>query len=85
LFSSYLNQTGGVIIEAASLTFVVVFSLTMYTFWAAKKGHDFSFLGPFLFAACLILMFYGLIQVTRSTKTTPSQALGVSGVRLSHI
>ncbi|CAM0905500.1 unnamed protein product [Alopecurus aequalis] len=58
-----LSTKGGVIIEAASLTFVVVFSLTIYTFWAAKRGHDFNFLGPFLFAACLILMFYGLIQM----------------------
>jgi FtsH-binding integral membrane protein len=47
------------------LTFVVVLSLTIYTFWAAKRGHDFSFLGPFLFAACIILMLYGLIQVTQ--------------------
>uniref|UniRef100_A0ACD5UP74 Uncharacterized protein n=1 Tax=Avena sativa TaxID=4498 RepID=A0ACD5UP74_AVESA len=58
-----LSSKGGVIIEAASLTFVVVFSLTIYTFWAAKRGHDFSFLGPFLFAACLILMLYSLIQM----------------------
>ncbi|KAM0910886.1 hypothetical protein ACQ4PT_013868 [Festuca glaucescens] len=58
-----LSSKGGVIIEAALLTFVVVLSLTIYTFWAAKRGHDFSFLGPFLFAACLILMLYGLIQM----------------------
>ncbi|KAM0868428.1 hypothetical protein ACQ4PT_041326 [Festuca glaucescens] len=57
-----LSSKGGVIIEAALLAFVVVLSLTIYTFWAAKRGHDFSFLGPFLFAACLILMLYGLIQ-----------------------
>ncbi|TVU41728.1 hypothetical protein EJB05_15273, partial [Eragrostis curvula] len=57
-----LSAKGIIIIEAASLTFVVVFGLTLYTFWAAKRGHDFSFLGPFLVAATLILMLYGLVQ-----------------------
>ncbi|TVU41787.1 hypothetical protein EJB05_15335 [Eragrostis curvula] len=57
-----LSVKGIIIIEAASLTFVVVFGLTLYTFWAAKRGHDFSFLGPFLVAATLILMLYGLVQ-----------------------
>jgi len=56
---------GIIIIEAASLTLVVVVGLTLYTFWAAKRGHDFSFLGPFLAAACLILMLYWLAQVGR--------------------
>ncbi|XP_010228294.1 protein LIFEGUARD 2 isoform X2 [Brachypodium distachyon] len=58
-----LSRKGVIIIEAATLTFVVVLSLTIYTFWAAKRSHDFSFLGPFLFAACLILMLFSLIQV----------------------
>ncbi|KAJ6336043.1 hypothetical protein OIU78_012612 [Salix suchowensis] len=38
---------GKVILESAILTSVVVVSLTMYTFWAARRGHDFNFLGPF--------------------------------------
>ncbi|KQK20616.1 protein LIFEGUARD 4 isoform X3 [Brachypodium distachyon] len=58
-----LSRKGVIIIEAATLTFVVVLSLTIYTFWAAKRSHDFSFLGPFLFAACLILMLFSLIQM----------------------
>lgn len=37
--------------------------LTLYTFWAARRGKDFSFLGPFLFAAVLVLMVFGLIQI----------------------
>ncbi|KAG6530865.1 hypothetical protein ZIOFF_004626 [Zingiber officinale] len=45
-----------VILEAAILTAVVVVSLTLYTFWAARRGHEFNFLGPFLFAA--VLMFF---------------------------
>ncbi|THU59413.1 hypothetical protein C4D60_Mb07t01900 [Musa balbisiana] len=55
--------SGKVILESAILTAVVVVSLTLYTFWAASKGHDFSFLGPFLFSAVMILMVFALIQV----------------------
>lgn len=55
--------TGKIILEAAILTAVVVISLTAYTFWAAKRGHDFNFLGPFLFGALMVLMVFSLIQV----------------------
>jgi len=41
----------------------VVAGLTAYTFWAAKKGYDFEFLGPFLVAACLILMVFALVRI----------------------
>lgn len=54
---------GEIILESVILTSVVVVSLTMYTFWAAKRGHDFNFLGPFLFSAVMILMFFALIQI----------------------
>ncbi|KAM0937110.1 hypothetical protein DsansV1_C26g0195701 [Dioscorea sansibarensis] len=54
---------GEVILESAILTAVVVISLTLYTFWAASRGHDFNFLGPLLFAAVMILMVFALIQV----------------------
>ncbi|KAK2401708.1 Protein LIFEGUARD 4 [Trifolium repens] len=52
-----------VILEAVILTAVVVIALTLYTFWAASRGYDFNFLGPFLFGAILVLMVFGLIQV----------------------
>ncbi|KAG0547196.1 hypothetical protein BDA96_01G058800 [Sorghum bicolor] len=55
--------SGKIILEAAILTAVVVISLTAYTFWAAKRGHDFNFLGPFLFAAIMVLMVFSLIQI----------------------
>ncbi|KAG7644886.1 hypothetical protein AtNW77_Chr1g0002361 [Arabidopsis thaliana] len=55
--------SGKVILEAAILTAVVVLSLTVYTFWAAKKGYDFNFLGPFLFGALIVLMVFALIQI----------------------
>ena len=54
---------GKVILEAFVLTAVVVVSLTLYTFWAARRGYDFNFLGPFLFGAIIILMLFGIIQV----------------------
>ncbi|CAK9136181.1 unnamed protein product [Ilex paraguariensis] len=55
--------SGTVILEAAILTAVVVISLTLYTFWAARKGYDFNFLGPFLFGAVISLMIFSLIQI----------------------
>ena len=54
--------------EAAILTFVAVVSLTLYTFWAVKRGKDFSFLGPFLFASLLVLLVFGLIQVNGTSQ-----------------
>lgn len=57
------SETGKIILEAAILTAVVVISLTAYTFWAAKKGYDFNFLGPFLFAALMVLLVFSAIQI----------------------
>ncbi|OAY75631.1 BI1-like protein [Ananas comosus] len=54
---------GKVILESVILTAIVVVSLTLYTFWAARRGHDFNFLGPFLFAALMILIVFALIQL----------------------
>jgi FtsH-binding integral membrane protein len=54
---------GKVILESAILTTVVVVSLTAYTFWAVRRGKDFSFLGPFLFASLIVLLVFALIQV----------------------
>ncbi|XP_041022825.1 protein LIFEGUARD 4-like isoform X2 [Juglans microcarpa x Juglans regia] len=54
---------GKVILESVILTTVVVMSLTLYTFWAARRGHDFNFLGPFLFGAVLVLMVFAMIQI----------------------
>ncbi|KAF2325237.1 hypothetical protein GH714_025535 [Hevea brasiliensis] len=54
--------SGKVILESATLTAVAVVSLTLYTFWAARRGHDFSFLGPFLFGAFIAVLLFALIQ-----------------------
>ncbi|KAJ0051907.1 hypothetical protein Pint_03259 [Pistacia integerrima] len=55
--------SGKVILESVILTAAVVVSLTLYTFWAAKRGHDFNFLGPFLFGAIIVLMLFAFIQI----------------------
>lgn len=54
---------GKIILEAVILTFVMVLSLTLYTFWAANKGYDFNFLGPFLLAGFMVLLVFAIIQI----------------------
>ncbi|KAL7138167.1 hypothetical protein ABFS83_10G145500 [Erythranthe nasuta] len=51
LTCAFTSVAGKVILESVILTAAVMISLTLYTFWAAKRGHDFNFLGPFLFGA----------------------------------
>ncbi|CAL9145719.1 unnamed protein product [Musa hybrid cultivar] len=55
--------SGKVILEYVVLTALVVVSLTIYTFWAAARSYDFTFLGPFLFSSIMILFVFVLIQV----------------------
>lgn len=55
--------SGKIILESVILTTAVVVSLTLYTFWAARRGHDFNFLGPFLFGAIFALMIFAFIQL----------------------
>ncbi|KAL1548550.1 BI1-like protein [Salvia divinorum] len=60
---SCANTEGRLVLEALILTSAVVSALTGYTFWAAKKGKDFSFLGPILFTSLFILILTGFIQM----------------------
>lgn len=55
-------KAGQTILIAAGLTVLITVSLTLYTFWAASKGKDFSFMGPFLFCASIILCMFALMQ-----------------------
>ncbi|KAL9235844.1 hypothetical protein vseg_010578 [Gypsophila vaccaria] len=59
---SCANTDGKIVLEALILTAAVVCSLTGYTFWAAKKGKDFSFLGPMLFGSLVGIIVAGLMQ-----------------------
>ncbi|KAL0689094.1 hypothetical protein Bca4012_088771 [Brassica carinata] len=52
-----------IVLEAAVLTATMVVGLTIYTFWAVRRGHDFSFLAPFLFGSLLIILVFATIQV----------------------
>ncbi|KAL3626194.1 BI1-like protein [Castilleja foliolosa] len=60
---SCANTEGRIVLEALILTSAVVASLTAYTFWAAKKGKDFSYLGPILFTSLFVLVLTGFIQM----------------------
>ncbi|GER37449.1 bax inhibitor-1 family protein [Striga asiatica] len=60
---SCANTEGRIVLEALILTSAVVSALTAYTFWAAKKGKDFSFMGPLLFTSLFVLVLTGFIQV----------------------
>ncbi|GMP56655.1 hypothetical protein CsSME_00021065 [Camellia sinensis var. sinensis] len=59
---SCANTDGRIVLEALILTSAVVVSLTGYTFWASKKGKDFSYLGPILFTSLFTLFLAGFIQ-----------------------
>lgn len=59
---SCAKTDGRIVLEALILTSAVVSSLTGYTFWASKKGKDFSYLGPILFSSLVILILTGFIQ-----------------------
>ncbi|XP_078173081.1 protein LIFEGUARD 1-like [Carex rostrata] len=54
---------GKVVLQAAILTAVVVVGLTLYTFFAVRRGHDFTFLFPFLYCCLLVLLVYCLMQI----------------------
>ncbi|GLJ14475.1 hypothetical protein SUGI_0234060 [Cryptomeria japonica] len=68
---------GKVIFEAAILTAAVVISLTLYTFWAARRGYDFNFLGPILFSTLVVLIVFGFIQVLFPLGRTSVMIYGV--------
>ncbi|PKU69333.1 BI1-like protein [Dendrobium catenatum] len=57
------NTKGRIVLEALILTSGVVLSLTGYAFWASRKGKDFSYLGPALFAGLMVLLLTSFIQM----------------------
>ncbi|KAI7734019.1 hypothetical protein M8C21_017920 [Ambrosia artemisiifolia] len=60
---SCVFSKGKIILEASLLTTIIAVSLTLFTFWAAKRGYDFNFLGPFLFCALILIICFSLIQI----------------------
>ncbi|MCO5606373.1 hypothetical protein L7F22_060561 [Adiantum nelumboides] len=71
--------SGEIVLEALILTAVVVLSLTAYTFWAAQKGYDFSFLGPFLFTSLILIIVFGFIQMFFPLGPFPTMVYGGLG------
>ncbi|KAL1539728.1 protein LIFEGUARD 3-like [Salvia divinorum] len=61
LAASFLSAM--VVIEAAAATLAVVASLTLYTFWAAKRGEDFGFLVPFAITIFITLILLVIFQI----------------------
>ncbi|WOL16398.1 BI1-like protein [Canna indica] len=57
------NTQGMIVLEALILTCAVVASLMGYTFWASRKGKDFSYIAPFLFSALSILIVTSFLQM----------------------
>ncbi|PIN07604.1 N-methyl-D-aspartate receptor glutamate-binding subunit [Handroanthus impetiginosus] len=57
------QRRGEAVLLAAGLTLLVTVALTLFTFFAAKRGYDFSFLGPFLLCALLVLIAFGIIRI----------------------
>ncbi|KAG6473074.1 protein LIFEGUARD 1-like isoform X2 [Zingiber officinale] len=54
---------GRAMLQSVVVTSAIVIGLTLYTFWAARQGHKFSFLFPFLFACLPVLLIYLIIQI----------------------
>ncbi|WVZ50844.1 hypothetical protein U9M48_002058 [Paspalum notatum var. saurae] len=56
---------GTVVLQATILTATAVLVLTAFTFWAVKRGYDFTFTFIFLFLfTCLhVLLVYAIIQI----------------------
>jgi hypothetical protein len=73
---SCANTDGKIVLEALILTAAVVCSLTGYTFWAAKRGKDFSFLGPVLFTALVILVVTSFMQMFMPLGPTSTAVYG---------
>ncbi|XP_031097652.1 BI1-like protein [Ipomoea triloba] len=73
------NTDGRIVLEALILTSAVVSALTGYTFWAAKKGKDFSFMGPILFTGLFVLILTGFIQAFFPLGSTSSAIYSAMG------
>lgn len=76
---SCANTDGKIVLEALILTTAVVSALTGYTFWASKKGKDFSYLGPILFTSLIILVLTGFLQAFFPLGSTSSAIYGGLG------
>ncbi|XP_077251401.1 protein LIFEGUARD 3-like [Tasmannia lanceolata] len=54
---------GRLIFESVITTTVLLVSLTLFTFWAARKGYDFGILFPLFKGTSLVLVVYCMIRL----------------------
>ncbi|XP_073053826.1 protein LIFEGUARD 4-like [Primulina eburnea] len=73
------QKKGEAVLIAAGLTLLVTIALTIFTFVAAKRGCDFSFLGPFLLCAVLLLFAFGLLRIVFPMGRLGEQVIGCVG------
>jgi FtsH-binding integral membrane protein len=52
-----------IVAQAIFITAAVVGALTVYTFWATRKGIEFTWLAPLLFSGLWALIIWGFIQI----------------------
>lgn len=52
-----------IVAQAIFITACVVGGLTAYTFWATRRGVEFTWLAPILFSALWALIIWGFIQI----------------------
>lgn len=52
-----------IVIQALIITIGIVAGLTAYTFWATKRGYEFTWLGPLLGAMLWGLIIWGFVQM----------------------
>lgn len=58
---NFSPSSGIRILESQLLTTAVFAILTVYTTWAARRGHDLEFYGPHLLTSLMALGCFGLI------------------------
>ncbi|CAH9145381.1 unnamed protein product, partial [Cuscuta epithymum] len=56
-------KKGIYVLMAAGLTVLIFVLLTLFTFWAAKRGWDFDFLYPLLISGLMVLIVFGIVKV----------------------
>lgn len=52
-----------IVIQAVVITAGVVTGLTAYTFWATRRGVEFTWMGPLLFSALWAMIIWGFLQI----------------------
>ena len=71
-----------IVLEALFLTAAITTGLTLYTFYAARRGEDFGYMGPMLFSGLLLLMAWGFIQMFMPVGPAWHTAYAVGGALL---